>query len=256
MRFPAAVRAGHGDHLHAFGPDQSLAHLASAGEKLVRATRQAGLLHVAADLDDRERAVFRRLGDDRVAGGEPTRHLVAPELDRIVERHDRHDHAKRLARRDGNRLLAAGDGIQRHRAAEDALRLLGIAAEDARGDADLAGRLADALAVLAAKQLSEFGLVRLDAPGDCLKDLVAPPGGHRRHRGLAALRGRDGAFDIGRTGSRHGRDLIVGGRVEHRIDGAVRCARPATVNQHVHETSSRRCAAVPRTVVDIGVVQK
>ena len=128
----------------------------------------------------------------------PPGDLVAPELDRIVERHDRRDDAERLAHGDRQRLLAAGDGVERHGAAEDALGLLGIAAEDARGDADLAGRLADALAVLAAEQHSERRLVRLDAPRHRLEDLEAPPcAGIAAIARLAMLRGGDGALDIG-----------------------------------------------------------
>jgi hypothetical protein len=181
---------------------------------------------------------------------------VAPELDGVVERDDRDDNAQRLARCDGQRLLAARNGIQRHRFAKNALGLFGIATEDARGDADLAGRLTYTLAVLAAEQLSEPGLVLLDAPGDAFQDFIAPPGGHRRHRSLAVLRGHNGALDIGAAGARDSVDLVVGGGIEHGIDGPVGCARPATVDQHVHKNSSRRCAAMPRTVVEAGVVQK
>ena len=132
----------------------------------MRTARQAGFLQVAADLDHHQRAVLGRLGDHRIAGGKPAGNLVAPQFGRIVEGNDGRDDAKRLAHGDGQRFLAARNAVQRHRLAENALGLFGIAAKDTGGDADFAGRLADALAVLAAKQLTELLLVGLDAIGD------------------------------------------------------------------------------------------
>ena len=166
--------AGHRDHLHALGGDKRLAGVPPASHHLVRAARQPRLLEVAADLDHGERTVLRRLGDDRVAGGEPARDLVTPELDRVVERHDRRDHAERLPHGDRQRPLPSGDGVERERTAEDALGLFGIAAEDPRRDTDLTRRLADPLAVLAAKQHAERLLVRFDPPRHRLEDFEAP----------------------------------------------------------------------------------
>ena len=237
--------AGHGDHLHAFGGDQRLAGVPPAGHHLMRAARQPRLLEVAADLDHGERTVLRRLGDDCVPGGKPAGDLVAPELDRVVERHDGGDHAERLPHGDRQRPLAPGDGVEREGAAEDALGLLGIAAEDPCRDTDLARRLADPLAVLAAEQHAELFLVRLDPPRHRLEDLEAPVRRQSGHPCGSVLRRGDGAGDVGLGGAGNGGDLLAGGGVEHRIDGTVGSARPASVDQHVHRHFPAARSGIP-----------
>ena len=68
-----------------------------------------------------------------------------------------------------------------------------------------------------------------------------------RHDARVYLSCRDGAPDVSRRCTRHNVNMIVGGWIENGIDGPVRCARPATVDQHFHKMSSRRCADMPGT---------
>ena len=147
--------------------------------------------------------------------------LVRPEFGRIVERHDRGDDAARLAQRHRQRTSR---GRERNRAAwraEDALRLLGIAPEDADRRARPRrvsrrvlpfSRRATGRAILtvafdrigggagSARRAS----ARASPPSRCLPRCAAPR--RARHRQRAA---------------RHGIDQLVGRRVADRVDRAV-----------------------------------
>jgi hypothetical protein len=117
--------------------------------------------------------------------------------------------------------------------AQDSLRLLGITLEYPGRDPDLARRLSDPLAVLAAEQHAERLLIRLDPPRDCLEDLEAPVG-RQTHPDGTVLRRGDCPGDVGGGRAGHSGDLLACGGVERRVDCTVGSARPGAVDQHFH----------------------
>ena len=176
--------------------------------------------------------------------GEPSGDLVAPQLDRVVERHDRGDHPERAAHGQGQRFLTAGNGVEWKGATEDALGLFGVAAKNAGRDADFTRRLANALAVFLAEQGAELCLIGLDPPGDLFEDLIASPRRKICHRRGAGLRGLDGTRDVAFAGDGHEAKFFACGWIEYgnAVSGVGAC--PASVDQHVHVVASSLCKVV------------
>ncbi len=101
-------------------PDQST----GAGDDLMGAGGQPGLFHQFGDLEQRQGAGAGGLRDHGVAGGQRRRRLVPPQLHRVVERNDGGHDAQRLPNGHGEVPLLPADGVDRHDAPEDPLRLL------------------------------------------------------------------------------------------------------------------------------------
>ena len=88
---------------------------------------------------------------------------MGPELDRIIERHDRNHDAARHPRGEGDAVFQSRDGVERRDAAEQPLGFFGIAAENPDGSGNLATDFTAGLAVLAREQGRKVLGVALDA---------------------------------------------------------------------------------------------
>ena len=232
---PGGGAAGHRHQLHAVGANQRRADdLAEPRHDLVRGLGQPRGLHHLGDADDGQRAFLRRLGDDRVAGGERARRFVRPQLGRIVERHDGGDDAERLTHGDGERPLESRHGVERRDLAEHTLGLFGVTAPDADRRADFAECLAARLAVFLCEQAGERLTLALDRVSDAHQDratLMRRDGGDAL---LAELSRGDRALDVLGAAARRAIQSPSRGRIDDLVDRSTRGADPSAVDQHSH----------------------
>ena len=160
----------------------------------------AGLEHDLGELERADRRLRRGPQHDRVAGRERRRDLVRDEVEREVERRDAGDRPERHAAHVRDAALGAGQPVERHDLAVDALRLLGGDAEGERGAIDLEPRGLDRLARLERDRAREVLLARASIPSAMPQSISArrQPGSLPRH--LERAHGaRDRRLDLGRA---------------------------------------------------------
>ena len=185
-----------------------------------------GLLDQLHELERRGRREFRRLDDDRVAGGERGRQLPRGQQQRRVPRHDRRDDAERLVARVVERVGLVG---RQHRAFD----LVGEAAEvvvPLRHVRGLRAHLGDELAVVAHLDLGELPRVRRDQVAELAQQRAA-----LRSRSASASRLSVNALCAARTArstsagvaARDQRPRLAGVRVV-RLEGLRRTRRRPT----------------------------
>jgi hypothetical protein len=88
---------------------ERLGELVGFGKKgLTPIGRQSGLMERAYEIDAGERRGGRRLDDHRAADGHRRGDLMHDQVERMVERRDRRDHADRLFRGEGPPSVARG----------------------------------------------------------------------------------------------------------------------------------------------------
>ncbi len=203
----------------------------------------------AATRSSAERRVLGRLQHQRVAGGHRHRDLERAEHDRGVPRHDRADHADRLAARVAEDVLAERDGL--------ALQLAGQAAEiaeDVGASLRLGPRLgAHRVAGLARDRAAPAPRPPPRPPRRCVASIRPRSRGATR---LQAGNAADAAATARSTSAAPPRGIaregLPIGRVLHRQRLAALGADPLAADQHPR-LGQRRLAPLPRSIVSIAI---
>ena len=219
--------AGEGHLVDPWVGDERGAGLTAAGDQVHDAGRKPNLLEHRHQLEERRRGVFAGLQDDGVPAGEGGRELHRRELQRRVPGDDRRDDADRLPERVVEQLRP----VARDDVPEDLVRDPAVVVEELRDALDLAGRLAQQLAVV--ERLEPRELVDVSA------DQVREPAQHRAagrlgqiaplRRGQRPPRRRDRPVDL--LGRRVGRRVPgLGGRRIEAVEGGARGLDPGAVD--------------------------
>src|SRR5437762_1923793 len=226
--------AGEGDLPHpAVGHQQVPDLTAGTGERVEPLGWQPRLQQDLRQPERRQRRVGRGLEHDRVTAREGGPHLVADEVEREVERADRHDDTARDPDRHAELAAAVRGPIEGDRLAVHALGLLGRLHHRVHGTQGLGASLREDLPFLLRDQRAELLHARGHLLGRGVEDLPALEAGEPGHRLGPTLRRLERALDVGRVRARHGVDQAVVVRVAH-LDrlGPV---EPLTSHVHLHD---------------------
>ena len=217
------ARAGEGDDR-----DVRMAHepvaglLAVAVDEVDHPVRKPRLAEQLDEALGEQRRVLRRLQDDGVAADERGRELPGGDRDREVPRRDRSDDADRHP----HRHLELVPQLGRRRLAEQAPPLAGHVDRHVDRLLDVAARLREHLAHLAAHQLGQLVLLLLEQAREAEEHVAAlrrrdePPLLERRLRGL------DGAVDVRGGRAREAAERLAGRRHERLERVAGGCVGP------------------------------
>ena len=237
-RLAGGDRPGQRHERDPLGAHQRLADVGTTGKIGQRSGREPDLLDLADHRRHCERCLQRRLDDHGVAGRQRSGDLPAPEVDRVVPRHDR--------RHDPNRSVLheradIGVDIRGPQLAIEPHRFVGVEAEHLGAEAHLLERVPERLALLAGEQPGDLLGGDVDAGRRVVEDPtplrraesppldLAPTG--RRHRSLDDS-------SIGHCGRADG---IPRGRVGHLDGGGSGDPLAADEEQSVaHRRASRR----------------
>ncbi len=219
-----------------------------AGDDVEHAFRHTGLERETSELDRSERRHRRRLQHDRASGSQSRRDLPRRQQQRKVPRHDRADHADRLAH--GVREVARDR--RRQRVAIILRGRAGVELERVDDGAHLALGRADGLAVVAHfEQRQIVGSLR-DELRQLVDDLRTARRRHRRPLpGVeGAPRRRNGriyvvARRVGDVG-----ELRPGRRIAVVVGSAVRGVAPLPADEELRFRHDRGRAHPPRLLPD------